>query len=53
MIDIPQRFSRTPAEIARLPPQLGEHSAEILGEAGYSEEDIAGSVQSGVSMQRG
>ena len=39
--DIPQRFSRTPGEIQRLQPLLGEHSVEILTEAGFSKEDIA------------
>ncbi len=28
------RFSRTPAAIRRLPPRLGEHSAEVLGRDG-------------------
>lgn len=52
MTDVPQRFSRTPTEIKRLQPQLGEHSAEILKEVGYSEADIAGLVESGVTRQR-
>ncbi|CAN0292180.1 unnamed protein product, partial [Discosporangium mesarthrocarpum] len=32
--DTPVQFSRTPASIDRLQPKLGEHSAEILREAG-------------------
>jgi crotonobetainyl-CoA:carnitine CoA-transferase CaiB-like acyl-CoA transferase len=51
MTDIPQRFSRTPAEIQRLQPRLGEHSAEILKEAGYSDEDIAELIKSGVTAR--
>lgn len=37
----PTEWSATPAEIRRLPPRPGEHSAEILGELGYSGEEIS------------
>lgn len=37
---VPTRFYRTPAEPTRLAPQRGEHSVEVLREAGYGEEDI-------------
>lgn len=36
----PTRFSRTPAELALPAPELGEHSAAVLREAGYSAEEI-------------
>ena len=49
MPDIPQRFSRTPAEIRRLQPNLGEHSVEILKEVGYSDTDIANLVDMGIT----
>ncbi len=40
MTDPPIRFSKTPSTVRRPAPRLGEHSAEILAEAGYSEREI-------------
>jgi crotonobetainyl-CoA:carnitine CoA-transferase CaiB-like acyl-CoA transferase len=37
---IPIKLSDTPGSIRRHPPLLGEHTAEVLGEIGYSEEDV-------------
>ena len=51
MPDVPQRFGRTPTDIRRLPPRLGEHSAEILREAGYSDEAIEELTDKGVTVR--
>jgi crotonobetainyl-CoA:carnitine CoA-transferase CaiB-like acyl-CoA transferase len=37
----PYRLSETPWCIARRPPMLGEHNAEVLRELGYAAEDVA------------
>ena len=42
----PARFGATPAGIDRLQPRLGEHSREILAEAGLSNEEIARLISS-------
>jgi crotonobetainyl-CoA:carnitine CoA-transferase CaiB-like acyl-CoA transferase len=42
-------WSRTPVETERLAPRLGEHSAEILQEAGYSADEIAAMVRDGAT----
>ncbi len=39
------RFSESPAGIRRMAPRLGEHSREVLREAGYSDADIAALIE--------
>ncbi|MBI5580796.1 MAG: CoA transferase [Deltaproteobacteria bacterium] len=46
----PTEWSATPPTIRRLPPRIGEQSMEILGELGYSQEEIADFFRSGVSV---
>jgi crotonobetainyl-CoA:carnitine CoA-transferase CaiB-like acyl-CoA transferase len=39
-LGIPVKMSGTPGAIRRLAPELGEHTAEVLREAGFSDEEI-------------
>jgi crotonobetainyl-CoA:carnitine CoA-transferase CaiB-like acyl-CoA transferase len=49
MPDIPPRFSKTVPEVTRLQPRLGEHSVEVLREAGFSQPEIDGMLKSGAT----
>ncbi len=42
-------FSATPPSIRRIAPRLGEHSAEVLTEVGYSEAEISSMIERGVT----
>jgi crotonobetainyl-CoA:carnitine CoA-transferase CaiB-like acyl-CoA transferase len=41
MLGIPVKLSGTPGAIRRTAPQLGQHTAEVLREAGFSDAEIA------------
>jgi crotonobetainyl-CoA:carnitine CoA-transferase CaiB-like acyl-CoA transferase len=47
-IGIPVKLSATPGRIRRRAPALGEHSREILLEAGFSEEAVKKLLGKGV-----
>jgi len=45
---LPIGLAVTPAAVSGPPPQLGEHSGDILREAGYSDAEIEELVRAGV-----
>ena len=47
----PIRFSKTPSQVARGAPLVGEHSREILRESGRSDGEITQLIESGVVRQ--
>ena len=52
-IRVPTTWSESQPSIRRHPPQLGEHSLEVLREAGLDDEQIARLVERGVTLQFG
>jgi crotonobetainyl-CoA:carnitine CoA-transferase CaiB-like acyl-CoA transferase len=46
---LPASYSKTPGAIRRLPPRLGEHSVEILREAGLGAAEIDALLTSGAT----
>ena len=47
-IGVPVKLSETPGSVRRRAPALGEHSREVLSDAGYTEGEIDALVESGV-----
>ena len=48
LLGVPVKLSRTPADPVRAPgPGLGEHTRDVLAEAGYSPEEIDALHESG------
>jgi crotonobetainyl-CoA:carnitine CoA-transferase CaiB-like acyl-CoA transferase len=47
MASPPINFEQTPASIRRLPPMLGQHSVEVLLEAGLDQKNIDALIANG------
>ena len=47
----PTRFAATPASVRALAPRLGEHTGEILRQAGYADTEIASLGARGIVLQ--
>jgi crotonobetainyl-CoA:carnitine CoA-transferase CaiB-like acyl-CoA transferase len=50
---IPSRWSRSSLRVTRHPPRIGEHSVEVLREAGFSTGDIAQLIAEGAVIDGG
>ena len=50
-IGVPVKLSETPGRIRRRAPALGEHTSEVLLERGFSGEEVAALLDSGVVME--
>jgi crotonobetainyl-CoA:carnitine CoA-transferase CaiB-like acyl-CoA transferase len=48
-LGVPVKMSRTPGRADRPAPALGEHTDEVLREAGYGEEEITAMKESGAA----
>ncbi len=49
-IGLPVKFSATPGGVERPAPRLGEHTAEVLAEAGFARDAIAAMARSGAAI---
>ncbi|MBA3865190.1 MAG: CoA transferase [Solirubrobacterales bacterium] len=48
-LGVPVKMSRTPGDPTRPAPAFGEHTAEVLAEAGYSKQEVAAMLASGAA----
>ena len=50
MAGFPYKFSEADLTVERVPPQLGEHTREILAEAGYTDSEINLLISTGAAQ---
>ena len=48
-LGLPVKMSRTPGRVEKPAPALGEHTEDVLREAGYTDEQIAAMTESGAA----
>ena len=48
-LGFPVKFSGTPGRITSPPPSLGEHTAQVLGRLGFTDEQIQAMAAGGVT----
>jgi alpha-methylacyl-CoA racemase len=51
LLGLPIKLDRTPGDPTRAAPALGEHTAEVLTEAGFSEEEVAALIAAGAAAE--
>ncbi len=49
LLGMPVKFSRTPGDAARPAPALGEHTEQVLREAGIADDELAALLESGAA----
>ena len=49
LLGVPIKLDRTPGDATRPAPALGEHTSEVLGEAGFTEDEVASLIESGAA----
>ena len=49
LLGVPIKLDRTPGDATRPAPALGEHTTEVLGEAGFAEDEVEALIESGAA----